>query len=344
MKKILLFLIMSFMSISIVNAAYYDEHQYSPDAIYNPNRQNPIRQNVSRMDWWGQSGSVDKWAFEYNLDLNDFPSSGTYSVTGAMYFSNAVHAFSTPLISAGATYCQINNTYNYDYQMMKDYDLEIYSNDQVTAEVYDWAYYGTNVSQLVSFTCENVKIPTHGTMYLNVLFPNDIKTLRVTAISITKSGSTEIVKEQEELNDKLQDSINKQDEIKQEQEKTNEELGELNDNITNSDVDDSSASGFFNNFENNDHGLSGIITAPLNFIKNLNSKTCTPVNVSIPLLDSNFSLPCMSTMYNTHFPELFRIYQIVMFGLIAYRICLDIFRMVKGFKDPDSDKVEVIDL
>lgn len=154
----------------------------------------------------------------------------------------------------------------------------------------------------------------------------------------------EIIKQNEETNKKLDEQNQKVQQEIEEQQKTNQELGELNDNLTNSNVDSGSASGFFDNFQDNDHGLSGIINAPLNFIKNLNSKSCSPINVSIPLINSNFSLPCMSSFYNTHFAELFRIYQIVIFGLISYRICLDIFRIVKGFKDPDSDKVEVLDL
>ena len=125
---------------------------------------------------------------------------------------------------------------------------------------------------------------------------------------------------------------------------TNDKLGDLNDSITNGNVDSSSAEGFFSNFNNNDHGLSAIISAPLNFIKSLTSKTCTPISATIPIVDYPFTLPCFSTYYNAHFKSLFTLYQTLTFGMVAYYVCVQIYAMVKGFKDPTDDRVEVMDL
>jgi len=128
------------------------------------------------------------------------------------------------------------------------------------------------------------------------------------------------------------------------QDETNNKLDDLNDNITNSDVDNSTANDFFSNFKSNDHGLSSIITAPLNFIKSMTSKTCSPISATIPLVDFDFTLPCFSTYYKEHFNSLFTVYQTLTFGMVSYYVCVQIYALVKGFKDPENDKMEVIDL
>lgn len=140
--------------------------------------------------------------------------------------------------------------------------------------------------------------------------------------------------------------INGFNNLQNEQQETNDKLDDLNENITNDDTSEASgeAEGFFSNFENDDHGLSSIITAPLEFIESLSSATCQPISVNIPLVDFQGTLPCMSQYYDEHFSTLFTVYQTILVGLVCYRICLDIYRIVKGFKDPESDKIEVVDL
>lgn len=144
-----------------------------------------------------------------------------------------------------------------------------------------------------------------------------------------------------------------QREIKQEisgmqekQQQTNEKLDTLNDNITNSDSSGATndASGFFDGFITDTYGLTSIITAPLNLIKSLTSKTCSPLNLEIPFVDKTMQLPCMSTIYNQHFGSFVTIYQTITFGIVSYWVCVRIFALVKDFKNPDHDEVEVMDL
>lgn len=152
------------------------------------------------------------------------------------------------------------------------------------------------------------------------------------------NGKLDTVQQQNKELQKQNEEIQKQqDEIKQKQEETNNTLKDDN-------VDDSSASGFFDNFENNDHGLSGVITAPLNFIKSMTSKTCSNIHMKIPITNTDFNLPCFSNYYNQHFGSLFTVYRTVTFGLVAYYVCVQLFAMVKGFKNPEDDKVEVVEL
>ena len=101
----------------------------------------------------------------------------------------------------------------------------------------------------------------------------------------------------------------------------------------------------FKNFKTNDHGLSSIITAPLSFIKNLSSATCTPVVLPIPFSkNQNVKLPCLTTMYEEKASSVYNIYKIVITGITAYWVCVRIYALVKGFKDPNDDKIEVMEL
>ncbi len=135
-------------------------------------------------------------------------------------------------------------------------------------------------------------------------------------------------------------------EITQQQQETNKQLGDLNDNLTNSDTSDasSSANEFFSGFESDDFGLSSIITAPLNLIKSITSSTCTPIGFKAPFVDQQITLPCMGNIYKKYFGSFLTLYQTITFGIVAYWVSVNIFFMVKGFKDPDSDRIEVLDL
>lgn len=125
---------------------------------------------------------------------------------------------------------------------------------------------------------------------------------------------------------------------------TNSAINDVNNSINNSNVENGTGESFFNDFTSQDFGLSQIITIPLNTIQSLTSKSCVPLQVPIPFTNSNVSLPCMTEIYETKFPTIYNLWKIVSFGIVAYLIAIDIFHIVKGFKDPESDKVEVLDL
>lgn len=127
---------------------------------------------------------------------------------------------------------------------------------------------------------------------------------------------------------------------------TNDKLNDLNDNLTDSDTTGAtdSASDFFSGFTSNTFGLTSIITSPLNLIKSLTSKSCTPLNLTIPFVNKPLQLPCMSSIYSEHFSSFLTIYQTITFGITSYWICIRIFALVKDFKNPDRDEIEVMDL
>lgn len=144
-----------------------------------------------------------------------------------------------------------------------------------------------------------------------------------------------------------------QKEIKQEiagmqekQQQTNDKLDTLNDNITNSDSSGatSNASGFFDGFTTDTYGLTSIITAPLNLIKSITSSTCAPLTLSMPFVKQNVTIPCMTQIYRNYFGSFLTVYQLITFGLVSYWVCVHVFRMVKDFKNPEHDEIEVVDL
>lgn len=148
-----------------------------------------------------------------------------------------------------------------------------------------------------------------------------------------------IISQNEALQDSLNDMVGKQGE-------TNEKLDDLKDSITSDDTSgaDSQASDFFSNFESNDFGLTGIITAPLNLISNIASSNCSPLTLPLPFVNKNLTLPCLMPIYETYFGSFLTLYQIITFGLISYYVIVNILAMVKGFKDPDNDEIQVVEL
>lgn len=104
-----------------------------------------------------------------------------------------------------------------------------------------------------------------------------------------------------------------------------QEMNGINDSINNDNTDGASseASDFFNSFTTDTFGLTSIITAPLNLIQSLTSKTCSPLHLPLPFLDNKYlDLPCMSTIYSQYFGSFFTLYQTITYGIIAYWVCV----------------------
>lgn len=125
---------------------------------------------------------------------------------------------------------------------------------------------------------------------------------------------------------------------------TNQTISTITD--SNTTEASSEANNFFSGFTSQDNGgISSIITAPLQAISGLVSAQCIQIELPIPYLDNKtLILPCMSSIYREHFGAVFSLYQTIIFGAIAYRMLVSLFMMIQGFKNPDDDKIEVVDL
>lgn len=123
-------------------------------------------------------------------------------------------------------------------------------------------------------------------------------------------------------------------------------ITDVNDTLNNDDVTESTneASDFFNGFTTDTHGLTAIITAPLTLISSITSKSCSPLVLPLPFVDKDLTLPCMGAIYSQYFGSFLSIYQLITFGIVAYWVCVRVFNLVKDFKNPDHDEIEVLDL
>lgn len=102
----------------------------------------------------------------------------------------------------------------------------------------------------------------------------------------------------------------------------------------------------FEDFNNDTHGLTTVITSPLAIFTNLSQSnyTCNTITLPLPHVGGNINLPCLTPFYNNSAPQLFAIYQIIIGGLVAYYVCLKTLEMAKGIKDPENDKIEATKL
>lgn len=151
------------------------------------------------------------------------------------------------------------------------------------------------------------------------------------------------IKSDGSINQQIKENTEKQLEEQkkqlEEQKKTNETLKD-----DNTQGAQDSAGGFFNDFTTDTHGLTAIITAPLSLISKISSASCSPLVIPLPYVDKDLTLPCMGNIYSTYFGSFLSIYQIITFGVVAYWVCVRIFNLVKDFKNPDHDEIEVLDL
>lgn len=101
---------------------------------------------------------------------------------------------------------------------------------------------------------------------------------------------------------------------------------------------------FFRNFSTNTFGLASIISAPLSLIESISSSSCSPLILPLPFINGNLTLPCMYSFYQNTFGILFTLYQTITFGVVSYWVGVRFFQLIKSFKDPDHDEIEVLDL
>lgn len=143
----------------------------------------------------------------------------------------------------------------------------------------------------------------------------------------------------QQIKENTEKQLEEQKKQLEEQKKTNETLKD--DNI---DKAQDSAGGFFNDFTTDTHGLTAVVTAPLSLISSITSSSCSPLVIPLPYVDKDLTLPCMSNIYSNYFRSFLSIYQIITFGIVAYWVLVRIFNLVKDFKNPDHDEIEVLDL
>lgn len=125
-----------------------------------------------------------------------------------------------------------------------------------------------------------------------------------------------------------------------------QEIEKTNDTIKDDNVDSSTNKGssFFNNFDSGDEGsLTDIVSLPLDFVQHLND-TCQPFTIPTGKL-GDITIPCLSSLWSsTSFAGIINTASLIINGIICYKLLSSLFLFFKELKDPDDDKVEVMNL
>lgn len=112
---------------------------------------------------------------------------------------------------------------------------------------------------------------------------------------------SEITSAQNQTNNKLDEQIQQNQQQIEEQQETNNKLDDLNDNLTNSDAPDGmdslgSASGWLP-----PGPVDSLLTLPLSMLNNISTSlgsTCKPIDLPIPFVNKNLTMPCLNTIYS----------------------------------------------
>ena len=211
---------------------------------------------------------------------------------------------------------------------------------------------GLSANNISSFKCfltndtnNNVKV----NVTCNVVPLNNVKKIWISQIhnycgTYIKGFNTYFLKVNQ--NSATEEAINRQTEIiKDGQDKIIKGQEKIDDTLKDSDTTEAEGkiSGFFNDFTDNNHGLSAIITAPLNAVNAMLSTTCVAPTATYK--GSSFSFPCGSILWEQEGADDLKTFiNLIYGGLICYGILKSLFKDVNDLKNPDTDKVEVMDL
>lgn len=131
---------------------------------------------------------------------------------------------------------------------------------------------------------------------------------------------------------------------------TTNAINDVNDTLNNDNVDSGTGSDFFNNFDTDDNGgISAIITKPLVLINSLlsNNNSCSNLSFSIGFPNhpsKTVSFPSGCILWDSVPSTVVNIYHMFIVGFCSYFLLKRLFKDVEDLKNPENDKVEVIDL
>lgn len=129
-----------------------------------------------------------------------------------------------------------------------------------------------------------------------------------------------------------------------EQISVSDKVDDVNDKITDDNIDTSNSNSFFGNFSDQEHGsISSIITAPLKAINRITDK-CTSLKFTI--FEQEIEIPCGDTLFwdKTEVSE-FRLFWNIFFGgAIIYALLVKLYHVIESLKNPDDSRIEVLKL
>lgn len=334
MKKIkYLLLLIPFLFLSKVNAAMVGDYSFlghKLDDEFLVYSNSPL------------TGSI----YFYNTIENNSTSSSNYFYvdlcTNGSEPTLWITSNSSGMMSPSTKWYRLNTSCNVHGESASVYRQIIYLGSS-----YQW---GSCSVDGVSVKCSENN--SQGTLFSNTSYNVYMRILHI-GITPTIPLDEIILQESQTQNDLLNDiknSFSSQNsalnDIQQNTKDTKDAINETNDTLKDDDTQGAqdSAGGFFNDFTTDTHGLTAIITAPLSLISSITSSSCSPLVIPLPYVDKDLTLPCMGSIYSNYFGSFLSIYQIITFGIVAYWVLVRIFNLVKDFKNPDHDEIEVLDL
>lgn len=240
---------------------------------------------------------------------------------------------------------------NEDFKFVYDYTQD---NKQITSNMIDFnlSIWNSTSNGSKWFTCDLLqhddnsnyyyyRCPVQGNIHairtsINFIYANTNLVQHVPTIRV---GIGELWSLALDNSTSIEEALN---ESKQNTESIKNSTNDIKDSINNSNVDESSstASGFFDNFSDNDHGLSSIITAPLRAINAMLSNQCVAPGATYK--GQSFSLPCGSMLWDRPGGNDFKNFINIFYGgFLAYFVIRRLFLDIEKLKNPNNDKVEV---
>lgn len=339
MKKIkYLLLLIPFLFISNVNAEVADFNVFWRNSV-----PSEIIQYSDKTVWHGVTNTINQrdtfqpYLIIYMCESGYVDVSNIQNVKGKLNF-----------VSKGNTQNQcklLNGTGHLEYYIfyISDYDTSsgAYMTNTWKMDIQSTVDY-TNFQQILGISTSDSA--SNISDYYSIL--NDLWYQLDALKSNTNATQSSIDNLQSSINALQSSVLSGQEEIKANQQETNQKLQDIDGTLKDDSIQGAqdSASGFFNDFTTDTHGLTAIITAPLTLISSITSKSCSPLVLPLPFVDKDLTLPCMGAIYSQYFRSFLSIYQLITFGIVAYWVCVRIFNLVKDFKNPDHDEIEVLDL
>lgn len=94
----------------------------------------------------------------------------------------------------------------------------------------------------------------------------------------------------------------------------------------------------------NDNGLTNFVTAPLRLLNAFTTNACQPLSFPLPFVNDTVTLPCVKAIISSRFPAFYTLWQMLLTGVICYRVSINIFSKIHQLTNPFNDRIEVLQL
>ena len=314
--------------------------------------------NLGTPNYYAFSGHNVELSIGGITTIGDYYFSGSFSsgASASTYLTTFIFHYDNLNLCVDKI-CTIKGTFvteKTQYQALRGAMVHFTSSNGVTTQCSISAF--RNDDNNVDFVCSGINASNGGDFVIDHLMfladpPNRVGLYKKVDITCETSNNEIIGSIGTATNEIMNNIGNSKNEInaniegvKENQQQTNEKLDGINDSLKDDSVDTDSAGSFFDSFTDTDHGgLSGVITAPLKFIKKLTG-TCSPLKIDV--LGADVELPCGDTLFWNK-PEVssFRIvWNILIGGAMLYLLTSKLFKVIEGLKNPDDSRIEVMKL